>query len=391
MALRKKSPPRRQAGIALVVIIALLGIASGILLVNVFSAAGLQNEKNRKDAEVLEKAKTALIGRAASDDNRPGSLPCPDTNNDGSAEIFAGNDCPNYIGRLPWRTLGLPDLRDSSGERLWYALSPAFRDNTSAQPINSNTKGTLLIYRADGTNLETAAGYNAVAVIFTPGNILAAQSRGTTAEQNNPANYLDTANGRNNATSSGPFIAGEKSATFNDRLLIITTKELMPVVEQRVAGEVRRVLTSYYTDSGCDCYPWADSVAEFADYDSNEGLNRGWLPNHALPVNWSGTFRPPSWFFNNEWYKLIYYSVAKNRTDDPGDCDSCIDNTLSINGVSGVSALFFMPGTPIDTLIRAPDKLSDHLEDTENNDGANDRYVTPTSQFLDKDRLYRLP
>ncbi len=27
------------------------------------------------------------------------------------------------LGRLPWKTLGLPDLRDAFGERLWYAVS----------------------------------------------------------------------------------------------------------------------------------------------------------------------------------------------------------------------------------------------------------------------------
>ena len=30
---------------------------------------------------------------------------------------------PSASGRLPWKTLGLPDLRDGHGERLWYAVS----------------------------------------------------------------------------------------------------------------------------------------------------------------------------------------------------------------------------------------------------------------------------
>src|SRR5688572_33057105 len=95
----------------------------------------------------LAEGKQALVGRAVADNDRPGSLPCPDavTNvvgnvpNDGIADALAGNDCPSYIGRLPWRTLGLPDLRDEHVERLWFALSPTFRDHVTAQPLNSAT------------------------------------------------------------------------------------------------------------------------------------------------------------------------------------------------------------------------------------------------------------
>jgi len=83
--------------------------------------------------------------------------------------------------------------------------------------------------------------------------------------------------------------------------------------------------------------------------------------------------------------------VAKNYTDNPSDCYSCISSTLRVNGVSGVRALFFMPGTPLGTMIRNPTNLSDYLEDSENNDDANDRYVIPPSQPGDHDRLYQLP
>ena len=99
---------------------------------------------------------------------------------------------------------------------------------------------------------------------------------------------------------------------------------------------------------------------------------------------------PPQWFFDNQWYALIYYSVAENYTEDPGDCDTCDDNTLSVDGVNGVRTLFFMPGTPIGTLTRNVENLSHYLEDSQNRDHANDLYVTPTSQAADRDRLYWL-
>lgn len=372
----------------IMIVILVAGAAS--VLVGALSTSALQSARQERTSDALVQAKDALLGKSITYNDYPGSLPCPDTDNDGISDAGGSTECPSYIGRLPWYTLGLPDLRDGTGERLWYTVSRNFRRYDSVRPLNSNTKGTLLVYSADGVTLQTGAGYDAVAVIFSTGSAVGSQVRSTTAEKNSAANYLDIANGRNNASAAGPFIAGAKSDTFNDQLLFITTKDLMPLVEQRVAGEVKQVLANYYTFNGC--YPWADNI-EAGNYDSNYGEHRGWLPtNNVLPVNWGGTFLPPQWFFDNQWYSLIYYSVAKNYTENPGDCTTCSSSTtLSVDGVSGVRVLFFMPGTPIGALTRAIDNLSNYLEDSENKDDANDLYVTPTSQAADRDRLYRLP
>lgn len=390
----------KQHGAALLVMLVILVIGASAVLITSLSTTALKNARQKTTSDALAQAKDALIGRAVSDSNMPGSLPCPDTNDDGSAELLSGNDCPSYIGRLPWKTLGLPDLRDGSGEHLWYALSPAFRDDNSAQPLNSNTKGTLLVYNADGVSQQTQTGYSAVAVIFSPGSPIGSQTRSTVAQQNDAANYLDIAVSRNNASAGGPFIAGDQSATFNDQLMIITTHDLIPLVEQRVAGEVKQALSDYYAANGY--YPWADSVPQSADYDANYGLNRGWLPYHANATsgypyyystpNWvAGS--PPQWFFDNQWYTLIYYSVAKNSTANSSYCyyyGSCSSSSwLSLDGVYGVHALFFMPGTYAGA--RSLTDLTQYLEDSQNNDDSNDLYVTPTSKAQDRDRLYLLP
>lgn len=389
----------RQHGAALMVMLVIMIIGAAAILVSTLTSSALQIERDKTTADVLAQAKEALLGRAVSDNTIPGSLPCPDTNDDGSAELLSGNDCPSYIGRLPWKTLGLPELRDGSGEHLWYALSPAFRDDNSAQPLNSNTKGTLLVYNADGATLQTQPGYSAVAVIFAPGSPVGSQMRNTIAQQSDPANYLDNVTFpgpiiRNNASpigtaNPGPFIAGAKTNTFNDQLMIITTQDLIPLVEQRVAGEVKTALTTYY--SANHYYPWADTITSSADYNSDDNLNRGWLPNSAyisgITPDW-GAASPPTWFFANKWYTLIYYSVAKNYTQDPAGCSSCTGSTLNVDATTGVRILFFMPGTPIGTLTRSPTSLPDYLEDAQNNDNSNDLYVTPTSQAFDRDRLY---
>lgn len=397
-----------QRGVALLVTLVIVVMGISAALVGSLSTTALKNARQETTAAALAQAKEALIGKSVIYDDYPGSLPCPDTDNDGVSDAGGSSECPQYIGRLPWKTLGIADLRDGSGERLWYALSRNFRRYDSVRPLNSNTKGTLLVYNADGTSLQTQADYSAVAVIFSPGSPVGSQARNTVAQQNDAANYLDTVVfpgpiTRNNASASGPFIAGATSDTFNDQLLFITTRNLAPLVEQRVAGAVKKALTDYYTANGY--YPWADNLAWGSDnYRANDKENRGWLPNDASAggaPDW-GVAKPPQWFFDNEWYALIYYSVAKDHTEDPGDCDTCVDSTLRVDGVSGVRVLFFMPGTPVNPQSRISTSdlgnPGNYLEDAEgyydpneNYENNDDRYVTPTSQAGDRDRLYWLP
>ena len=403
----------KQRGAALMIMLSILVVGFATVLVNTLSMSALNSVRQEKTSTALAQARDALLGRAVSDDNMPGSLPCPDTNNDGVAESTTTIDstgkihCPSYLGRLPWRTLNLPDLRDDTGERLWYALSKDFRDDSTAQPLNSNTKGTLLVYQADGTSLQTQAGYNAVAVIFSAGNPVNSQSRNTPTQQLDAANYLDIANSQNNAFENppitggistnfiiGPFIAGTRSETFNDQLLFITTKDLIPLVEQRVAGVIKKALEDYYLNSSITpsdrYYPWADVIGATAEYHANDGQNRGWLPDIAAAggtLDWL-TGSPPSWFFDNQWYTVVYYSVGTSFSSYHSG------GTLSVNGVPGQRVLFMMPGTPIGTLTRSISQLPDYLENqpgtVQNNDNADNSYVTPSSQARDRDRIYWL-
>jgi len=387
----------KQRGAVLMIMVAILVVAFAAFLVGSLSLSTLNSARQEKTAAALAQAKDALIGYAVSDPNRPGELPCPDYNNDGMITVagdYTGSNCKSLIGRLPWITLGLPDLRDGSGEQLWYALTDEFHANSSAV-LNSNTKGALLVYDTNGTTQLTQAEYSAVAVIFAPGSPVGSQTRNTVAQRNSAANYLDAANGRNNATSGGPFIAGAKSDTFNDQLLFVTTHDLMPLVEQRVASVVKQALNDYYTNSSGTpsnrYYPWADNLPEggIFDYDANDGQNRGWLPYHssdAGSLEWYGSGSPPQWFFDNQWYTLIYYSIAPKYTRPRSS-----PNTLTVDSTNNVRVLFFMPGTYNGTRNTAdPILLTQFLEDGANNDNGNDSYVTPTSTDSDRDRIYWL-
>ncbi len=250
----KRQPPsaRKQSGIALIALLVLLILAGSYAF---YRSANVGFGSSQRDAKVyatLARAKEALIARAVTDANRPGSLPCPDliTNNvgfanvpgDGKADMFTMTQCPSYVGWLPWVTLDLPELTDDTGTRLWYVLTPELRDDDSAQPINSDRALTL---RLDGT------ADNVAALVIAARAPLGSQTR----PSNNPADYLDGENGNGN---DGIFISGPPSATFNDMVVAITRQELMAAVEKRVAGEVKTCLEEHAASAGNTghTYPW---------------------------------------------------------------------------------------------------------------------------------------
>jgi hypothetical protein len=371
----------RQHGQALLGLLVLLGIALSVFVYNMIDPAQASARRGARTEATLREARDALIGRAASDDNRPGSLPCPDTDNDGVAELFAGVDCPSYIGRLPWRTLGLPDPRDESGERLWYALSPVFRDQSSAGLLDTDTKGSITVYQDSTATVVTA---EAVVVIFTPGPVVPGQVRDA-ANANNPANYLDVTGGVNNSIAAGPFISAQASSTFNDRLLVITTADLMPVVEKRVAREMRALLSAYRATSACACYPWA---ANDFDDDSVIGKRRGMVPmEDAEPHSWASLgITVPSWMAssspNNKWGRLFYYAVAPSVVATP------TAGTLTVDGAAGKDLVLITTGPA--GASRPSSNLSDYLEDLENRNN-DDVFQTPSSTAYARDRIYTIP
>ncbi|MGH8677308.1 MAG: hypothetical protein ACREUQ_03010, partial [Burkholderiales bacterium] len=249
---RRAAPPisstaRRQRGVYIIAVAVLLGIAITLLAFGLVSDLTRRNVSDQTTAEALEQAKQALIGYAiAYRDRIPptgaranvwGLLPCPDVNGSGTGGEGVATACGSkdvtVIGRLPWRTLDLPPLRDGSGECLWYALSGNFKNNPKTDLMNWDTNGLIEIMAPDATGFVAGATptQRAVAVIFAPGAILPGQTR-SLAAINPPVvcggnytatNYLDAASGINNATAA--------SATANalSRFIAATDSERTPV------------------------------------------------------------------------------------------------------------------------------------------------------------------
>src|SRR5512142_1989696 len=87
---------RGQALLAVLVFVVMAGSA---LVYGYIASSGSEREQDRRTASALKVARDALLGRAAADDTRPGSLPCPDADNDGDADGPFPTQCAKYVGR----------------------------------------------------------------------------------------------------------------------------------------------------------------------------------------------------------------------------------------------------------------------------------------------------
>lgn len=429
---RTGSGPKRQLGVSLLLVVLLLMLGVGLFGVTASQESIRAVLSDKKLGVGLNEAKEALVAYGVAHPTRPGALPCPAMNLNGIAEpLDVTGACPSYLGLLPWRTLGIGDVRDESGELYWYALSQNFRNFVT---INSDTKGTRTVFSGSPPVTVTA---EAVAVLFSPGGVIEGQTRNDTvalcpstgtaiANKLCAANYLDTAAGVNNGVSVppglGPFITVEPSSTFNDRLVVLRTSDLIPIVERRIAAEIRETLLDYraasrdaITGNGCNCYPWADSDG---DGDSDVGNNHGRVPlTRARPHNWGTTLKDaggilytlptlPPYFQTNRWHEMVYYAVGRNALQNlglnPTPCDTCsgdpllapppvlLKGSLSVDKSIGHAVILITPGSAGANRPGATFTWGNYIDDGMNRD-KDDRFVTPTSKSFDRDRILTLP
>lgn len=286
-----------QRGVILIGLMVVLIVASGLTFLHRANGSNATAiERDAKTMAALLSARDALLARATLDPNRPGSLPCPDTDNDGIADLAFPN-CTAYAGWLPWRTLDLNDPRDAVGERLWYVLSPNFNDGNTA--INSNTTTSL--------TLDGQAGM--VALIVAPGGANGGQSR----PSNNIADYLDDLNGNpatSNRDSDSHFFSGQPDASFNDRIVALTKATLLNAVTMRILGEIRYAVANAAPPGSP--LPEADTNDDGA---SDSGADSGHFPYKDSAY---ASIESTSWP-ENIWYKSLqdndwFLSIAYNRT-----------------------------------------------------------------------------
>ncbi|HEX6734775.1 MAG TPA: hypothetical protein VF096_08170 [Azonexus sp.] len=281
-----------QRGMILLGLMVVLAIAAGLLLLQRANSAASGLDREAKTSAQLLAAREALLARAVLDANRPGSLPCPDLDDDGIADL-AWPNCTAYVGRLPWRTLDLNDPRGAAGEGLWYVLSPNFRDGNAA--INGTTAGTLWL---DGQG-------DIAALVIAPGGALTGQARPSA----NPADYLDDANG-NPATSNRDgddrYFSGPAGADFNDRVIALDRRTLLATLTPRILGDIRQAVRA-----AGGALPFADSDGDgLADAPADSGRFPFREAAYDLP---SPTWTAERWYaplVANNWFPLVAYDRA---------------------------------------------------------------------------------
>lgn len=392
---RAKQPirfARKQSGYALLLVVVGLVIGSLAYLTSNLNTNSVRHSRDEITRQALAEAKQALIGWSATHGLQPGALPCPDTNGDGYADTdiapangaidtintpaddmtrrtnaLSGGYCKTTVrrvGRLPWKTLGLSELRDGAGEPLWYALSDSFR-RLGSRSINSNTQGQLEVQQQGGGSSKV------IAIIFSPGKAVAKnggalQNRQPgTADFNDASNYLEGKNGDGTAvqfedmpnkkdlfeirpTCEDPNCV---DGAFNDQLILIDGKDLFPAVEnvvaRRIQHEVVPVIEAYREAPG-GSYPYA------APFDG-----RAAAPGDALPAsedNLLGGLLPiatlapqlPGWFLNNDWYRLVYYRISSGFSGGGSSCDAnCLSILLPEPGLHSARMVLVLAGRPL--------------------------------------------
>lgn len=388
---RQRITFRPQNGAVLIILMMILALLATAATVEYFSQTNIKQLKIQKTQRALAAAKQALLAYSSEEIDtsskcrfncaRPGDLPCPDKNNDGNAEDRCISQ-DSRLGRLPWKTLGIDDIRDGAGERLWYAVSERFKNSTRVLPLNSETLGTISLKDAQGNLVNNATnGSGLVALIIAPNEILTRednlQQNRSPNNINNPQHYLDIAANEDNAdfveNSANGLILGTLSQndSINDAIMTITKNEINTVMETRVLAEVmqavlynfckdkdnnididiknrsctKSTLSAFFpdpalvTDTSC---LGATTIADTACH-ADKSVNFGRIPVGGNP-NWVGKDvnsilrgdAEHNWFQQNGWRELIFYARAPACQEATKNCGGT--GFLNLNGAITPSA-----------------------------------------------------
>lgn len=408
----------KQRGAALIVMLVIMVMGALTFLISSLNTSALENARQETTAAALAQAKSALIGYAITyGDTHAGQvhgyLPCPDpngtagANGEGSSET-CDNKNISAIGRLPWKTLGLPPLHDGNGECLWYAVAGTYKNNPMTDMMNWDTPGLFEILNAGGTTIAQ----DVVAVIFAPGAVLGNQNRapdGTASICGGnyaAANYLDSDGTLDNGAVSSSANATTQfrltsSTQINDQLIYITRQDIWDAMLKRndfmtalaaMTQKAAECLADYGRrnngGSGDKRLPWSgrfwpDATDYLTDsnYDDENGRLSGRLPYrvntsdnasdnlissstpYQLKSDGSNCPNVPTWptayytWWTN-WKDQMFYALADDFKPDSGSssCGIC----LSVNGSGNYAAVVMFAGKKLTGQARS--SSSDRLD-----------------------------
>lgn len=405
---RRRGSRASQRGLGLLVILVVAGVLAVVLVGNSIFDRQAEQIREQTTQAALNRAKSALIAYASSQmydayggvPDTPGHLPCPAvtpaTNPlnlpEGSTAGECGDTNDTVVGRLPWRSLGTSALRDGTGECLWYAVSGRFKNNPRGLEIfNWDTEGQIRVINADGSLLADKVA----AVIIAPGIPIGqtrtlAAATDTCPGSHDPAAYLEADRGASNHTMVDSNPANEpavstliqggidpatKTVKVNDRMAIITARELAEAIERRKdfgaralhadpgwdQGQLRKlmvVMANCLASSPDYRLPWAGSrvqvfpinlggtTSALQEVRSENGLLAGRAPSlsaagvqYVVPVvghcdpSSMETKRAVSWW--NQWRDHLYFAISPDFSPSAptpvNPCGSLPNRCLSVN------------------------------------------------------------
>jgi len=361
-----RNHPRNQRGAAFLVLVLMIGIAGVALILSAGASSNPKLYEAQITAKSLATAREALMAYAVSvpDSDRLGDLPCPATSYANGQTAGSCNTSTSRVGYLPWKTLGLPELRDGTGAPLLYAVSNGFKYSSRTGVLNSDTAGEF-----------TVSGENAIAIVFAPGTPIGSQDR--SAATFDVTNFLEGGNADGNTV----FDNSAESSTFNDRLIWITPRAFFPPLETRALRVAQERLQHYFNTTGR--YPKSNRyLNDFSCWNDGGRLPYPTGGNPCLPGGDGATASQwtmawPAWFFQNYWDYVIHYAVADPCSQVGAPNCSGGGNFLRLNGADNYRVLLIRQGIP-NGQSRPCTSPSQCLDDDENRDSDRD-YITPVS------------
>ncbi len=310
-----------------------------VFLVSALSKVSLQTARNEASSDLLSQAKEVVIGYALNNTGAsqyPGELLYPDVlsetppNYDGNTEggcldAAQANGLPpissganmRCLGRLPWKVFSMPiaspSENDPTGFMPWYAISANMIDipipfHFNSELLNSAPHPWLTVRDMKGNILSNRVAF----IIFIPGAALPGQSRPASPNLSGANQYLDSITvpatctapcvpgTYNNYDMDDDFIMGDEhrwiddpanpgkqiedpNYHFNDKLIYVTIDDLMPLIEKRVAREVKSCLDNYAAATSANKYPWAAPISPLG-YTSTTNTLFGRIPDSPIVI-----------------------------------------------------------------------------------------------------------
>ncbi len=320
----------------MLLLVMLVAMAAISYFLTAISSDDIKQYQLDSSNKALQQAKQGLIAYAVTysdidsdNDTFPdfpgevGFLPCPDYNDGALSEGQEDNgNCGarsiSKIGYLPWRTLGLPSLKDESGTCLMYAVTGDYKNDESGFPsykaamLNEDSNGMFQVVDEAGVIIQ---GQNPddriVAIIFAPGKPLPGQGRAVEQtgsacgmDYANYSAYLDTDGGTDNSSvtnaayqvdqfihATANSISYESVNPYNDRFVTISREEIWQALVARsdfiqkmtnLSEALAMCLSNYAAVNGFGRLPWPVQ-ASLADYQQNASYddNTNAIPGYA--------------------------------------------------------------------------------------------------------------